>query len=177
MFTSLRQRRALTLGALTMAGVLAPVAGAYGQATPVRFSNPPEPFVEQFGPGDDLCFASGGQFTGTDTTSGIHFQTDQAFHLSIHNVRDYTIRYDDPSLPVYTGRAIDDFSFQGQLTDGSDTIAATDHVTDRATGSDGSSVLVHETVHGTVLDTEPPDPSPGDIVRVEFDHLRVSCPR
>ena len=163
--------------ALTAALELTGVASAHAAAAPVRFSDQVEPFVEQFGPGDDLCFASGGEIAGTDTYSGIHFQTDQIFHISIRDLIDYTIHYDDPALPEYTGHAIAHFTFNGQLTPGSDTIVMTSHTTDRATAPDGTSVVVHEIAHGTVLDTEPPDPSPGDVVHVSFDRVNVSCPQ
>jgi len=163
--------------ALTAALELTGVASAHAAAAPVRFSDQVEPFVEQFGPGDDLCFASGGEIAGTNTYSGIHFQTEQMFHIAIRDVVDYTIRYDDPALPVYTGHAVEQFIFNGQLTPGSDTIVMTSNTTDRATAPDGSSVVVHEIAHGTVLDTEPPDPSPGDVVHVRFDRVKVSCPQ
>ena len=100
MLRSRRPSRALTLAALTAAITLTSVGPASGQATPIRFSNPPVPIAGQFGPGDDVCFASGGTITGTRTTSGTHFQTALGFHLDIHNVIDYTLRYDDPTLPV-----------------------------------------------------------------------------
>ena len=176
MFNSSTQRRALTAAAVAAAVALASSGSAYGQATPTRFSNPPEPFTEQFAPGDDACFASGGVVSGTQASSGTLFEIDQGFHVSVHTVTDYTVRYDDPALPVYTGHAIDMLSFQVQTTSGSDTVVLTGHATDRATAPDGSTILVHETAHVSALDIEPPGPWPGDVVHVSFERVRVSCP-
>jgi hypothetical protein len=176
MFKSSTKRCALTVAAVTAAVALGASGSAYGQATPTRFSNPPEPFTEEFGPADDPCFGSGGVISGTDTVSGTVFQIEQGFHVLLHTVSDSTVRFNDPALPVYSGHAIDNLTFEVQTTPGSDNVVLTDHTTDRATAPDGSTILVQETRHVSALDVEPPGPFPGDVVHVSIDHLRITCP-
>jgi hypothetical protein len=161
---------------VTAAVALGASGSAYGQATPTRFSNPPEPFSDQFGPGDAPCFGSGGVISGTETNSGTVFQIDPGFHVLLRTVTDYTVRFDDPALPVYTGHSIENLTFEVQTTSGSDTVVLTDHITDRATAPDGSTILIQETRHVSALDIEPPGPFPGDVVHVSLHDLRITCP-
>lgn len=115
-------------------------------------------------PEEDNCFHEAAHLSGSYTVMG-HAIDGDVRHQLIHSTFDYTVRYADPALPVYSGHQVTNetilFNSMEQV------VVYNFHQEDAATGTDGSRTTVRETLHFTFV---------RGVLKAEINRFNFTCP-
>jgi len=150
----------LLVGAAVLTA-LAPMSTASADVVPFSESGTVVDFATS--PDEDLCFGhQAATLNGSFEVAG-HIVNDS--HILTRSRFNYTVRFADPSIPLYTGRQI--FTETGFVNHEADVFVYNFHSTDIATASDGSKLTFKETIHFTFKD---------GILKAEVNDVRFTCP-
>jgi hypothetical protein len=177
-------RAPLISAALAALAMLVPAAAAQAAATVVRFGPITTPITD-FIPSDDCRPSLSASVTGTDVLVGQIVQTPPPSSGSIFEGQDtttLTVRYSDGSYALGTSsfRFVGPEMFLGPPSDPTRVSIVTFPSRDSLTIYDASGqVIGSETfraIEHYIIDDLPPfGPSDNDVVRVSFEHGRLTC--
>jgi hypothetical protein len=100
-------------------------------------------------PEEDNCFHQAATLTGTFTVDGHTVSTGTTQQILTRSTFDYSVRYADPSLPVFTGRQR---NIETLIGNAAGTGVYNFHQTDKQVAADGSRLTLREVIHVTLTD-------------------------